>query len=423
MGHSINDPASLIGLSIDSGRLRLAEILGSGGFAVVYRATDLASTKQYAVKCMLRGTRKSKAYTRHMQECDLHARVGDHPNVVTLHRAFTEGKYAFFVFDLCAGGDLFAAIEKGVFTGHSALVKRVFTQLVDAVGHCHARGVYHRDIKPENILCASGHAGVYLADFGLATADRQSSGFGLGSKYYLSPECLHEDLMLEKYPTAASDVWALGLILVNLITGLCPWYYAGKSDRLFRDYLVDPAGFFLPLNVPDDLTTLLRGMLAYDPYDRMSIPEIRARLATIEVFFPVCGPAPKWDPATELEVATQEKREPYRRHHTPYPTTTSLSSSDTGSTSECSSSQSGSSYATSLATPSDENACSSLTSGSVSTCSATSCRHAVTKPHPSNPQPSDLDGLGPTCVNRVHVHPSVASLLMITSPLSGVTSI
>lgn len=64
---------------------------------------------------------------------------------------------------------------------------QVFLQILDGVEHCHELGIFHRDLKPENILCARGGERLMIADFGLATSEKQSTDFGCGSTFYMSP--------------------------------------------------------------------------------------------------------------------------------------------------------------------------------------------------------------------------------------------
>jgi serine/threonine protein kinase len=170
----------LLGQTIDNGTLRIEAILGAGTFGVVYRAVDTKSGVRYAVKRV----EKSDFQTR---EAQFHARVAFHPNVLTFHREIDAGRYAFYVYDLCAG-DLYSVIRRFTFFRDDELIKNVFVQIIDALDFCHSRGVYHRDLKPENILVSSqsGDIEVFVADFGLATANKVTSS-SCGTSGYMSP--------------------------------------------------------------------------------------------------------------------------------------------------------------------------------------------------------------------------------------------
>ena len=181
-----------IGTFIDNGALQLVEILGYGGYGIVYRAVDTFSPnpKSYAVKCLPHSNKRSATRQRqlHMREITLHQLASGHPNVVTLHRVIEEYQYTFIVMDYCPDGDLFTQIlHKRRYLGHDALIKEVFLQLLDAVEYCHSLNIYHRDLKPENILCFDGGLRLAITDFGLATTERMSTEFRTGSVYHMSP--------------------------------------------------------------------------------------------------------------------------------------------------------------------------------------------------------------------------------------------
>lgn len=182
----------LTGRTLDHGRYRLLENLGSGAYGKVYRAIDTSahSSNQmtFAIKCLNKPKRGSLPHLLQQREFAHHSLVSEHPNVVTLHRYFYDGLYAYVVLDFCDGGDLFTAmVEKQLFHNNDGLIKNAFIQLVDAVEHCHKLGVFHRDIKPENVLCSEDGTNIRLADFGLSVMNSISEDFGCGSSHYMSP--------------------------------------------------------------------------------------------------------------------------------------------------------------------------------------------------------------------------------------------
>jgi serine/threonine protein kinase len=179
-----------IGAFIDRKSLELVEILGTGGYGVVYRAVEVRSRKprSYAVKC-LPGIRESGTRRQlHMREIALHQLASAHPAIITLHRVVRENNLTFLVMDYAPDGDLFGQIlQEGSYLGRDTLIKRVFLQIIDAVQHCHSMGIYHRDLKPENVLCFERGLRVAITDFGLATTDERSREFKTGSVYHMSP--------------------------------------------------------------------------------------------------------------------------------------------------------------------------------------------------------------------------------------------
>ena len=185
---------SFAGKVITAGHLRLLLLhqIGIGAYGIVYRALDLnsppAHPAYFAVKCQLRHSEFSEYFSLQQREIAYHKTVCSHPNVLKLHQVIEEDNYVFLLLDYCAGGDLFTAIvDNGHFKHRDDRVKRIFLQILDAVHHCHRKGVFHRDLKPENILCSADLDEVFLSDFGLATTTRVSSSFGCGSTFYISP--------------------------------------------------------------------------------------------------------------------------------------------------------------------------------------------------------------------------------------------
>jgi len=171
--------------------LELIEVLGVGGYGVVYRAVDTYSLqpKSYAVKCLLRShVQQSGKRQLHIREIALHQISSAHPGVITLHRVVEEGDYTYIIMDYAPDHDLFTQILNNCrYIGDDALIKDVFLQLLDAVEYCHSLGIYHRDLKPENILCFDSGRRVAITDFGLATTEKVSEELRTGSIYHMSP--------------------------------------------------------------------------------------------------------------------------------------------------------------------------------------------------------------------------------------------
>jgi serine/threonine-protein kinase ULK1 len=180
-----------IGTLIDGGKLELVEVLGVGGYGVVYRAVDIHSSrpKSYAVKCLVH-SKHHNARQRHLhiREITLHQLTSKHPNVVSLHRVIEEANNTYLIMDFAPDGDLFSQIlHNSRYLGDDYLIKHVFLQILDAVEHCHSLGIYHRDLKPENVLCFDDGLQVAVTDFGLATTEKVSEEFRTGSVYHMSP--------------------------------------------------------------------------------------------------------------------------------------------------------------------------------------------------------------------------------------------
>ncbi|KAL6307039.1 kinase-like domain-containing protein [Sparassis latifolia] len=309
-------------------RLRLLQPLGSGVYGVVYLAHDLASPPDnpicYAVKVLLKHPKGSDQYRCQQREIAYQSAVCDHPNVVNLHRVIEEEHYMYLVMDYCPGGDLFSSIiDRQAFVNNDALLRSTFLQLIDALHSCHDQGVYHRDLKPENILMSSDDRHLYLADFGLATKAKLSSSFGCGSSLYMSPECLGIYAKKAPFCTARSDIWALGVILTNLITGRCPWFVANPHrDEGFAMFLREgPSYIHRRLPISRGVSEILGRIFTLDPNRRITLNELRKAVLEVDTFWrstgvpttvPVPFPLPLDldDPNTEqphnLDAAPQE---------------------------------------------------------------------------------------------------------------------
>ncbi|KAI0052080.1 kinase-like protein, partial [Auriscalpium vulgare] len=282
-----------IGSLIDDGALELVAVLGYGGYGVVYRAVDTHPTagqpQSYAVKCLLHSTTRNAERQRrlHMQEINLHQLASVHPHVVTLHRVIEEEGCTFIVMDYCPDGDLFGQIlHKRRYLGHDGLIKHVFLQLLDAVEFCHSLGIYHRDLKPENVLCFNGGLRLMLTDFGLATTDKVSEEFRTGSVYHMSPECQGGIFAPSgTYSPPFNDIWSLGIILLNLITGRNPWKSAASSDPTFQAYLQDPTNF-LPsvLPISAEVNDILLATLDVNWRSRITLYELRDAIKGVTSF-------------------------------------------------------------------------------------------------------------------------------------------
>ncbi|KAH9004793.1 kinase-like domain-containing protein, partial [Lactarius hatsudake] len=256
-------------------------ILGAGAFGVVHRAIDIETGAQYAVK-----RKRVLQYQTHESLRQLHSHVSSHPHVLTFHRETHEGRYAFYVYDLCAG-DLHSLIKKVVFFRKDELVKRVFIQIIDALEYCHQRGVYHRDLKPENILVSAlgRDMDVFIADFGLATTSKMTaSACGTHPGMY-SSAFSPSFPSLVAHSSAQGDVWALGCILAEMIGNVRPWSLATPEDSDYSYYLMNRTVLFDKLPVSYSAYLLLRKIFSTKPSPRPSLAAIRTEVLAMDTFF------------------------------------------------------------------------------------------------------------------------------------------
>ncbi|MFJ4210570.1 protein kinase [Paenarthrobacter sp. NPDC089675] len=258
-------------------RYRLGPVLGRGAMSTVYRATDLKLGREVAVKLFLPGSGDDSFRARQQTEMRLLAAF-EHPGLV---RAFDAGvdtrddeERAYLVMELAEGRDLRATLAEGPLSPAETAV--IGARLAGALAQVHCKGVIHRDIKPANILVSeepgSGRS-VKLADFGVALVmsdDRlTATGFTVGTAQYLSPEQA-QGLHL----TPASDIYSLGLVLLECLTGKAE--YPGTpvetaAARLHRRP-------YIPAEVPARMASLLEAMTDMDPEQRPKAADVEAAL-------------------------------------------------------------------------------------------------------------------------------------------------
>lgn len=172
------------------------------------------------------------------------------------------------------------------YVGDDELIRSVFLQLIDGLAFLHNSGISHRDIKPENLVCSDNGTRVRICDFGLATSERKSNEFGCGSTFYIAPECLGDwNPQQTHYDTQRSDIWSLGVILVNLVCGRNPWRIASTSDESFTAYLADPTFLRRILPISDDCLYVLARIFTIDADARVSLAELRRDVLAVKSFF------------------------------------------------------------------------------------------------------------------------------------------
>jgi len=249
-----------------NGRYRLDEIIGEGGMAVVYRGYDLVLNRIVAIK-MLRGQYGGDAnfLRRFEREAQAAARLS-HPHIANVYDVGTDGDARFIVMEYVHGPNLKELIRRqGPFTVEGAAF--ILRQVAGALDYAHAHGLVHRDVKPQNIL-VDQHGVVKVVDFGIAKgmsdANLTEAGTGMGTVHYVSPEQARGEVA-----TAASDVYATGIVLYEMLTKQLPFEAdtpVGVAMQHVAAEPYPPSAFnpAIPLEVDDVVLTAL----AKDPADR-----------------------------------------------------------------------------------------------------------------------------------------------------------
>jgi eukaryotic-like serine/threonine-protein kinase len=241
--------------------------LGHGGMGAVYKARQVRLNRLVALKMILAGEHADGETRRRFKaEAEAVARL-QHPNIVEIYEVGEHGGRPFLVLELCAGGTLAKRLNGTPLQPHQAAeTARALALAVDAA---HRQGVVHRDLKPSNVLLTAEGI-LKIADFGLAkrlddTAQRTVSGAVVGTPSYMAPEQAGKAGQVGP----AADVYALGAILYELLTGRPPFRAADPLDTLLqvlRDEPVPPRR--LAPQVPRDLETIALKCLAKEPRKR-----------------------------------------------------------------------------------------------------------------------------------------------------------
>ncbi|KAI0156410.1 kinase-like domain-containing protein [Xylariaceae sp. FL1272] len=267
------------------------QILGEGSYSTVFLATDRQTLKEYAIKVLeKRHIIKEKKIKYVNIEKDTLNRLTEHPGIVRLYYTFQDENSLYYVLDLCSGGELLGVLKKtGTFDVECT---RFFgAQILDAIEYMHSRGVIHRDLKPENVLL-DDQLHVKITDFGTArllsdprapqappriedtgtssrgrTQDDSRAASFVGTAEYVSPE-----LLTNKNACKASDLWAFGCIIYQLLAGRPP--FKGGSEYLTFQKIVS-LEYEFPTGFPPAARDLVERCLVLDPALRLTIEHIK----------------------------------------------------------------------------------------------------------------------------------------------------
>ncbi|MEA3351652.1 MAG: protein kinase [Chloroflexota bacterium] len=250
------------------GRYQIIEELGRGGMATVYRANDPNFEREVAVKVLPRAFLHDPQFrVRFEREAKMVAAL-EHSAIVPVYDFGEEDGQPYIVMRMMAGGDLTQKLEKGRLSLGEAT--KITIQLTAALGSAHSNGVVHRDLKPGNILFDQ-YDNAFLSDFGIARLTKGSHTLTgeniIGTPAYMSPEQVQGEKDLDN----RSDLYAMGIIFYQMLTGDTP-YQATTPAKVMMMHILDP----LPnlSEVKPDLSPLvkrwLQKALAKEPDDRFA---------------------------------------------------------------------------------------------------------------------------------------------------------
>jgi Tol biopolymer transport system component len=249
-------------------RYRIERELGQGGMATVHLAEDLKHNRKVAIKVLRPELAAVLGAERFVQEITTTAQL-QHPNILPLFDSGSADGFLYYVMPYVEGETLRARLNRETQLGVEESVALV-REVADALQYAHTQGVVHRDIKPENILLHAGRP--MVADFGIALAVSAAAGgrmtetgLSLGTPHYMSPE----QATAEKHITNRSDIYSLGAVLYEMLTGEPP-HTGTSAQQIIMKIITEPVAPVTERRrtVPPNVAAALAKALEKLPADR-----------------------------------------------------------------------------------------------------------------------------------------------------------
>ena len=268
---------------------RIEEIAGRGGMGVVYRATQVALDRPVALKAIAPDVALETAFQeRFKHEARLAASI-DHPHIVPVYEAGEIDGQLYLVMRWVEGVDLRALIDNGPVL-EPQRAARLAAQVASALGAAHTKRLMHRDVKPANILIASvddaEHA--YLTDFGIAKLEQAATGLTrtgmmVGTIDYMPPERIEG-----KPGDARSDIYSLGCVLYEMLTGEPPFVRENEGARMYAHMSAEiPWATDVRAEVPSRMSEIAKRAMAKQPDDRFQTAGEMARALSAGATLPM----------------------------------------------------------------------------------------------------------------------------------------
>lgn len=261
--------------------------LGEGSYSTVLAATDRQTLREYAIKVLDKKHIIKEKKVKYVNiEKDTLNRLTDHPGIVRLYYTFQDERSLYFVLDLATGGELLGVLKR-MTTFDEECTRFYGAQILDSIAYMHSRGIIHRDLKPENILL-DDQMHTKITDFGTAKLldlrDKDGQGNDtagdpldgaetdramsfVGTAEYVSPE-----LLTDKNACKASDLWAFGCIIYQLLAGRPPFKAPNEYLTFQKIVALD---YTFPDGFPEVARDLIERLLVLDPSKRLPIDRIK----------------------------------------------------------------------------------------------------------------------------------------------------
>ena len=251
------------------GSYKLISRLGAGGMGEVWRAEDTKLLRPVAIKILSERIAQDPEWKqRFLREARTVAQM-NHPNIATIYSIEQEGETLFIAMELVEGESLSAVIARGPVPIREAV--RIISEVAEALGEAHEKGIVHRDVKPDNIIVSK--KSVKVLDFGIAKQTNPTSmdsktltqgGMIVGTPYYMSPE-----QALGRAVDLRSDIFSLGVVMYEMITGKRPFDGESVTETMMNIIMNEPPDLgALVTTVPRSLADVVRRTLQKKPEGR-----------------------------------------------------------------------------------------------------------------------------------------------------------
>lgn len=258
-------------------RYQLLQTIGTGGMAVVYLGRDTMLERPVAIKILREDYSKNEAFRERFRLEAKAAANLSHPNIVTVHDFGFDSDRLYLVMEYLPGTDLKTILRERTRLPIEEAVN-VIVQAAAGIGYAHRAGLIHCDVKPHNILVTPDQR-VKVTDFGIARAmasihPEERSDVVWGSPLYFSPE-----QAAGEPPSPASDVYSLGVVLYEMVTGRLPFQSSDPVElaRMHREVLPPPPRRFNP-EIPPTLEQIILKVLSKEPAARYRTADQFARV-------------------------------------------------------------------------------------------------------------------------------------------------
>lgn len=297
-----------------SNRYKLLETIGAGGMAVVYRAQDMMLERPVSIKLLRQDFSGNPAFREQFRREAKAAANLSHPNIVTVHDFGFDAGRLFIVMEYVPGKNLKALIrERGSLPLAEAV--NLIAQACAGIGYAHRAGIVHCDVKPHNMIVTPDHR-LKVTDFGIARALASINPDEHTDEVWGSPQYFSPEQAAGLAPSPASDVYSLGVVLYELLTGQLP-FTATDAQELARQHRearpVPPRR--LNRDIPPALEQIILKVLSKEPAQRYRSADQLGRLlapfaAQPETLQPFPVEQPRSTPTTFIPPAQESASRP-----------------------------------------------------------------------------------------------------------------